>query len=209
MALQISSLPEASGSITPNTRSQGSPEGPRNVTATNSPGPPMQEVWGPLWGPLAWMLLCPIKKQSAELDEVSQPSFEGYLPNQKTKIWGHMRNISEKLISHTETCRWYETLHKRYWVSLQHWHWYRGLHWSPPGRLSQEQETKVASTKSHSGSMSAVSRGAQDHPLESTWIIWIKQYFSLSNSCLILASLQCEGTSSWQKILCLCPTLYR
>lgn len=41
-------------------------------------------------------------------------------------------------------------------------------HWSPPGRLSQEQETKVASTKSHPGSMSAVSRGAQDHPLEST-----------------------------------------
>lgn len=47
MVLQISSLPEASGSIAPNTRSQGSPEGPRNVTATNSPGLLMQEVGGP------------------------------------------------------------------------------------------------------------------------------------------------------------------
>lgn len=47
-------------------------------------------------------------------------SLQGYLPNQSSKMWSHMGKVSEQLINHSETFRWYETIHKKYWLPLQH-----------------------------------------------------------------------------------------
>ena len=34
-------------------------------------------------------------------------SLQGYLPNQSSKMWSHMGKVSEQLINHSETFRWY------------------------------------------------------------------------------------------------------
>lgn len=80
--------------------------------------------------------------QRAELGKVSWRSFEGYLPNQRTKIWGHLGNVSEQLISHKHSDDMKPPIKGTKCDSNI------SSHWSTTGRLSQERATKVASTTS-------------------------------------------------------------